>query len=684
MSDQRPAPLLNFGKYSAQVGIICLAYFAAGRLGLSVRFTSGNVSPVWPASGIALAGVLLCGYRVWPGIFVGAFLVNFLSPIPHATALGLAIGNTLAAVTGARLLRRIPHFDSSLSRLRDVLGLVILGAAGSTMVAASIGVAVLFATKVRPWSDVGSAWLVYWLGDAMGILIVAPVILSSSALLRRRESFRVAELLLTIALVTATSVAVFDDRLMFAVKQDVLAFVVFPFVIWAAIRFGIGGASLVTLLVAIIAVLETAYKSGPFTATDSPLLNVVLLQVFLSVISVSALVLAAVISERAQLISEKAAREALRERDERARELADIVDSSDDAIISKDMQGIIRSWNKGAEQLYGYSAKEVIGKPASILMPSDQVDDFPQIMRKLKQGERIYHYETVRQRKDGTRLDVALTVSPVRNSAGDIVRASAIARNITERKQAEEALRKSEKLAASGRLAATIAHEINNPLESLTNLFYLLAKHPSLDDTARRYARAAEQELKRTTHITKQMLAFHRESSRPVAVKVSELLESVLELFNSQIHHKGIQLIKRYTDSTHIDAFPAELRQVFANLIGNAIDAVGKEGKIVLHVREWNGTARRGVRISIADAGSGISSANLQRLFEPFFTTKGNLGTGLGLWVSNGIVQKHDGSIRVRSTTRQGRSGTVFSIFLPIISAGVGGGERANALARAH
>jgi len=444
------------------------------------------------------------------------------------------------------------------------------------MVSASIGVAVLSATKVHPWSDGGSAWLVYWLGDAMGILIVAPVILSFSALLRRRESFRVAELLLTITLVAATSFAVFDDRMMFAVKQDVLAFVVFPFIIWAAIRFGIGGASLVTLLVAIIAVLETAYKSGPFTATDSPLLNVVLLQVFLSVISVSALVLAAVISERAQLISEKAAREALRERDERARELADIVDSSDDAIISKDMQGIIRSWNKGAEQLYGYSAKEVIGKPASILMPSDQVDDFPQIMRKLKQGERIYHYETARQRKDGTRLDVALTVSPVRNSAGDIVRASAIARNITERKQAEEALRKSEKLAASGRLAATIAHEINNPLESLTNLFYLLAKHPSLDDTARRYARAAEQELKRTTHITKQMLAFHRESSRPVAVKVSELLESVLELFNSQIHHKDIQLIKRYTDSTHIDVFPAELRQVFANLIGNAIDAVSK------------------------------------------------------------------------------------------------------------
>src|SRR5947199_4307143 len=153
--DQSRPVRLSLSKYSAQVGIICLAYFAAGRLGLSVRFTSGNVSPVWPASGIALAGVLLCGYRVWPGIFVGAFLVNFLSPIPHATALGLATGNTLAAVAGARLLRRIPYFDSSLSRLRDVLGLVILGAAGSTMVAASIGVAVLFATKVRPWSDVG-------------------------------------------------------------------------------------------------------------------------------------------------------------------------------------------------------------------------------------------------------------------------------------------------------------------------------------------------------------------------------------------------------------------------------------------------------------------------------------------------------------------------------------------------
>src|SRR6185437_5608114 len=188
------ATLKSVLKCVLQIVVVCVAYFVAGRLGLATPFTSANVSPVWPASGIALAVILLWGYRVSPGIAAGAFLVNFWSPVPHKAAVGLAVGNTLAAVTGAFLLHRIPDFHPSLSRLRDVLGLIVLAAIGSTMVSASIGVAVLFATHVHPWSNVRAAWLMYWLGDSMGVLLVAPLALTFPTLWKIRSRIRTAEL----------------------------------------------------------------------------------------------------------------------------------------------------------------------------------------------------------------------------------------------------------------------------------------------------------------------------------------------------------------------------------------------------------------------------------------------------------------------------------------------------------
>jgi signal transduction histidine kinase len=290
-------------------------------------------------------------------------------------------------------------------------------------------------------------------------------------------------------------------------------------------------------------------------------------------------------------------------------------------------------------------------------------------METLRCGETVNHYDTLRKRKNGELIEVSLTVSPIRDSTGRILGASAIARDVGEWKRQEQALRNAEKLAATGRLAATISHEINNPLESLTNIFYLLESDRSLTDVARGHAQAAGLEIKRIAHITKQMLAFHRQSTMPVDISVAELLDAVLDLYAPRVAQNAIEVQKRYeSDCTTVKAFPAELRQVFANLIGNAIEAVGQHGAIKLHVfasREWNYSPRPGVRVVIADNGEGISPEKRRRLFEPFFTTKGDRGTGLGLWVSSGIVEKHEGSIHVRSTTRLGRSGTCFSIFLP-------------------
>jgi signal transduction histidine kinase len=249
-------------------------------------------------------------------------------------------------------------------------------------------------------------------------------------------------------------------------------------------------------------------------------------------------------------------------------------------------------------------------------------------------------------------------------------KARSLATETAARQHAEEALARSEKLATVGRLTASIAHEINNPLASLTNLFYLMNTDKSLDPAARHYAALADQELQRTARITKQMLAFHRESASPVPCALAPIADGVLELYGPRLRANNITLEKQYRAEGAIEGFAAEMRQLFANLISNAIEAMGGEGRIVLRVssaRDWTDPTSHGVRVSIADTGPGISRADQNRIFDPFFTTKGESGTGLGLWVCHGIVQKHRGRIRFRSRPHEHGQpgGTVFSVFLP-------------------
>ncbi|MFC5863920.1 sensor histidine kinase [Acidicapsa dinghuensis] len=240
----------------------------------------------------------------------------------------------------------------------------------------------------------------------------------------------------------------------------------------------------------------------------------------------------------------------------------------------------------------------------------------------------------------------------------------------SDRKRSEEALRKTEKLAATGRLAASIAHEINNPLEAITNLLYLLSTHPELDDTARSYVDMAVHELRRISEITQQTLRFYRQSTLPANASCAELLDSVLSLHQVRLRNRGIQVEKKYDPDTELYCFAGELRQVFANLIGNAIDAMQEGGRLALRARrsrEWKGAGRSGIRIQVADTGEGMMPEVQLHIFEPFFTTKEAIGTGLGLWVSSEIVAKHKGTIRVRSRAARlgGGHGTIFELFFP-------------------
>src|SRR3954447_25471011 len=255
----------DVGKYLVQMAIVFLAYVMAGKLGqATANIRSNNLGPVWPAYGVALAALLLCGYRIWVAITAAAFLVAYSSPVPHIAAAGQAAGATFAALTGAFLLRRIAKFDPSLSRLRDAISLIALGAFGSAMVSASIGVSVLYASHVQVYFGLHSAWLIYWLGDATGVLLVTPLVLALPTLLGIRPRVHIAEFAALLLLLTAACFVIFGDLPLIPIRLHVLAFAVLPFVMWAAIRFGVIGTTLSAFLVATIATVQTAFGSGPF------------------------------------------------------------------------------------------------------------------------------------------------------------------------------------------------------------------------------------------------------------------------------------------------------------------------------------------------------------------------------------------------------------------------------------
>ena len=270
-------------------------------------------------------------------------------------------------------------------------------------------------------------------------------------------------------------------------------------------------------------------------------------------------------------------------------------------------------------------------------------------------------------RPNGETMIFDFSLSPFRDDQGEVVFLVPEARDITELKRAEAALLQSEKLAAVGRLASSIAHEINNPLESVTNLIYL-ARRDAVSEEVRSYLETAERELRRVAVITNQTLRFHKQATRPRLVNCEELFESVLSIHQGRMVNARVQIERRSRGDAAVMCFDGEIRQVLNNLAGNAIDAMHPRGGLLLlrsrAGTEWS-TGRHGVVLTVADSGEGMSAAVMKKVFEPFFTTKGDSGTGLGLWVSKEIIDRHLGALRVRSCQREGRCGTVFTVFLP-------------------
>jgi PAS domain S-box-containing protein len=364
--------------------------------------------------------------------------------------------------------------------------------------------------------------------------------------------------------------------------------------------------------------------------------------------------------------------------------LALIADSSQDAIIGKNLDGIITHWNKGAEQIYGYKSEEVIGKSISLLAPKDRDDEIPAILEKIREGKRVDYFESIRVAKDGRRLNVSISVSPIWDAEGKIVGASAIARDITAQKRAEDQLRQAQKMEAIGRLAGGVAHDFNNILGIIAACGELLRSRVDSNPDLQQYLDNLKQATERGASLTRQLLAFSRKQPiQPRVLDLNERLKEVGRLVRPLMGDDVQLIILPHAASAIIEADVGQVDQIVLNLAVNARDAMPEGGKLILEtaMQEFDQafadrhppiTPGKYVMLAVSDNGCGMDQATVARIFEPFFTTKEiGKGTGLGLATVYGIVKQNSGQIWVYS--EPGR-GTTFKIYLPSADYKIGGG----------
>ncbi len=341
-----------------------------------------------------------------------------------------------------------------------------------------------------------------------------------------------------------------------------------------------------------------------------------------------------------------------------------------DGVIVTDDQGLVSFLNPVAERLTGMSLEEAKGKKVADVFPifreATNIPAENPVEKVLAQGPvgGLASHSLLRHR-GGDLLPIEDSAAPIKDDSGRLIGVVLVFHDASRERNFQQVLRRTEKLAAAARLAATVSHEINNPLEAVGNLIFLAKRNPGLPEMASEQLQMAEQELARVSHITRQTLGFYRESASPASVHIPAVVESTLKLYSNKLQHKQIRLLLAFEECPPIMGLGGEIQQLVSNIISNAIDALPFNGTLKIDSSLAKMVNVRSIRLTIEDDGPGISPENLDRIFEPFFTTKQDVGTGLGLWVCKEIAERHGGTVQAHSKSENGSTGAVFTVLLP-------------------
>jgi PAS domain S-box-containing protein len=643
--------------------VVGTVYVLAGKIGLHFAFLNASASPIWPPTGIALTAMLLLGPRIWPAVFVGAFLVNVTTAGSIATSLGIALGNTLEAVLGASLVRRFAGGRLAFARARDIFTFVGLAGLVSTTVSATIGVTSLALGGHARWEDYGSVWLTWWLGDVAGNLVVAPLLLiwiEDHDLSRLRARALEAALLAACALIV--SFAVFGGALPLGTRRYPVAFVCIPPLLWAAFRFGQREASTLMVLMAGLAMAGTLRGVGPF-ARGSVNESLLLVQAFMATMTLTILPVAALVWER-------------RHADQAARLRQDQLRVALDAARMGTWEWTIATgrvtWSPSLETMHGLAPGAFGGTFEAFqadVHPDDREAVAAAIGDALARGTHHIEYRIVRP--DGETRWVEGRGEMFRNAAGRPERMLGVCIDVTERTrllEREQAARAEAETAnrAKDEFLAMLGHELRNPLGAISNAVHVLMRVESQERHGVAAREVIDRQVRRLSRLVDDLLDVSRAMSGKIVLErqtldLADVVRRVLATFADRT--QGYALLVEI-QSVWVAGDVVRLEQLITNLLENALKYTPRGGEIQASVRQEGGTAV----FSVRDTGVGIPADLIHRIFDLFVQGDHSLdrtegGLGIGLTLVRRIAELHSGSVEAASEGI-GR-GSRFTVRLP-------------------
>ncbi len=646
------------------LGLITAAVYVAGaKLGLRLAFVAEQVTVVWPPTGIAFAAVLLLGFRIWPYIALGAFIANVTTDAPVITSLGIAAGNTLEALTGAYLVTRIVQFRPSLDRLRDVFGLIFFGAGVSTTVSATIGVTSLCLTGMQPWERFGSLWFVWFLGDAMGNMLIAPLILtlSSTESRKRVQSRGLGEYAALMAVLGASDLGIFLAPNTFLARYNPRSYAVFPPLIWAALRFGPCGTAIASVFTATVAILCTAYGFGPFTAASMND-NLIALQLFMSIAAGTGLVLAVTQTERDSAVK------SLYRSEQRYKSL---VLASSNVVWSTDESGNVIEDLPTWRAFAGQSKDAMMGRGWMSRIHPDDVEQVRRVWERSIATGTPHENEFRVMTADGAAYrNVFARGIPVVEPGGNVREWVGTMTDITERKRVERQMQEENR--RKDEFLAILAHELRNPLSPIRNAVEII-RSPKADASKVAWAcDVMERQIRHMSRLLDDLLDVARITRGRVQLSkqpadFAALVRRSMDTMRLVFEKRQLQIKTEITpERLPIVADVTRIDQVVFNLLSNAAKFTPPGGEVRVQVAR---DADQAV-LRVKDTGCGIPSELLPHIFDLFVQGDRSLarsegGLGIGLTLVQNLVRMHSGTIEVKSYGAG--KGTQFTVRLPTL-----------------